>query len=136
MKPNLKIRAREALEEAKVALQRDKHLIPVAYVLTSEGVLDFALTFEGSEQKQAVYRELIRIAKEKNATGIITINDSHCADKGIRRECLYVAVSGPGIETWSLCLFYARVGNEIVFEEEAETVGDALNLLPGWAHPS
>jgi len=141
--------ALKALETAKEDLRRDKYLIPVAFIVTEGEVFDFNLQFEDAEQKRSVYRELVGIAREKRAHAIITMSDAKVTDRGGggggysvytpsssegggEIECIYVTVSGPSIQTWSLCLPYERVGAKIVFGEANETFNDLLNLLPGW----
>jgi hypothetical protein len=145
----MKIRdyALKALETAKEDLCRDKYLIPVAFVVTDEAILDFNLEFEDAEQKSAVYGELVKIAKQKGARAIITLNDAKVSNPisvnsstkaGTRsggtdaKECIYLTVSGPLIQTWSVCLPYQRLGEEIIFADPSETLNDLLNLLPGW----
>ena len=147
MNINLKHYALKALETAKEDLRRDKHLVPVAFVVTDSDVFDFTLDFEDAEQKASVYAELVEIAKQKGGRAIITINDANVrnpvrSDSEHRtngkvspretQECIYLAVSGPGIQTWTTCLPYERIGNEIVFGNQNETLDDILNLLPGW----
>lgn len=145
MTTGLKECALKALETAKEDLCRDKYLIPVAFVVTDEEVFDFNLQFEDAEQKISVYRELVDIAKQKRARAIITLNDARVTQRtgggyplntpqegGEEKECIYITVSGPSIQTWSLCLPYERVGEKIVFGEPNETLNDLLNLLPGW----
>ena len=46
MKISPKAYALKALEVAKKDLSRDKHLIPVAFIVLDEDVLDFNLQFE------------------------------------------------------------------------------------------
>jgi len=144
---NPKNYALKALEIAKEDLRRDKHLVPVAFVVTDNDVLDFSLDFEDAEQKASVYAELVEMAKQKGGRAIITINDAnvrnparadsehHGSEKVTPKEvqeCIYLAVSGPSIQTWTICLPYERVGNEIVFGSPSETLDDILSLLPGW----
>jgi len=145
---NLKHYVFKALEIAKEDLRRDKHLVPVAFVVTDNDVFDFTLNFEDPDQKASVYAELVEVAKQKGGRAIITINDAnirnpvrgdseHHADGQVTpkevQECIYLAASGPGIQTWTICLPYERVGNEIVFGNPSETLDDILNLLPGWS---
>jgi hypothetical protein len=134
------------LETAKVDLQRDKYLIPVALLVTPEGLEDFNLDFGDSEQKKQVYEELVKIAKQKRALAMITINDTNITDHPITKsehandpkqqstsqECIFVTVSGPSMRTWSLSLPYIRSANEILFGDPIESWGDILNLLPNW----
>jgi hypothetical protein len=144
---NLRHFALNALEEAKKDLERDKHLVPLAFVVTDDDVFDFTLDFDDAEQKASVYTELVEIAKQKGGRAIITINDANftnpvSADSEQHvswkltpsevQECIYLGVSGPSFRTWTICLPYERVGNEIVFGNPSETLDDILNLLPGW----
>jgi NAD(P)-dependent dehydrogenase (short-subunit alcohol dehydrogenase family) len=144
---NLKHFALKALETAKEDLRRDKHLVPVAFVVTDNDVFDFTLDFEDAEQKASVYAGLVETAKQKGGRAIITINDAnirnpprvgseHYASGKVTpnevQECIYLGVSGPSFRTWTICLPYERVGNEIVFGNPSETLDDILNLLPGW----
>jgi hypothetical protein len=144
---NLRHYSLKALETAKEDLRRDKHLVPVAFVVTDNDVFDFSLDFEDAEQKASVYEELVQIATKKGARAIITINDAivrnpersdsdlHGGERVTQeqtQECIYLAVSGPGIQTWTICLPYERNGSEIVFGNPSETLDDILNLLPGW----
>lgn len=119
-----------ALEQAKNDLSRDKHLIPIALVITEDEVLDFALTFENPEEKESAYSQLLAIAKEHRADAIVTVNDAKLSDTG---DCLYLTLSGPKMPTQSISVAYESVGGEIVFGRQSETTGDHLRLLQGWA---
>ncbi|SRR5258708_6798099 len=130
MKHNLKELALRALEQAKKDLSRDKHLIPVAFVVTHKEVSDFTLTFEGPQEKQFVYSELVRVAREQNAYAIITINDARLSEG---TDCLYLTVSGPTLPTQSISVTYETRGDQIVFGEQIETTGDRLSHFKGWA---
>jgi hypothetical protein len=130
MKRNLKELAFEVLEQAKADLSRDKHLVPVAFVITDNEVSDFALTFDGPQEKQSVYSELVRVAREKNAYAIITINDARLSGG---TDCIFLTISGPTLPTQSISVVYETRGNQIVFGEQTETTGDRLNLFKGWA---
>src|SRR5258708_1126887 len=127
-----------ALKQAQEDLSRDKHLIPVAFVVADDEVLDFILTFEGQEEKKFVYSELVRVAKEHNAHAIITINDARLSDdnnvggNGFS-EWLYLTVFGTSLATQSTSVAYESRGDQIAFGEQIETTGDRLNLLKGWA---
>lgn|SRR5262249_40991901 len=141
--------ALQALEQARKDLQRDKYLIPVAFIYKDDGVDDFTLRFEGEEGKRSAYLQLITLAKERNAHAIITINDAHCESTSSEDfldsyyhgklaaerapECIYLTVSGPSINTWSISIAYERKGEQIIFKDQVETTGDRLNLLEGWA---
>lgn len=145
---NIRDQALKALDTAKIDLARDKYLIPVAYIVTEDEITDFTLEFDNPEQKQAVYLELVNLANAKNAHAIITINDATVSDGvavrsrnpiesddsqvSARRDCIFVAVSGPAIRTWTICLPYEAVAGNIIYGDMNETFDDLLNLLPGW----
>lgn len=130
--------ALKALDDAKKDLCRDKYLIPAAFIITDDEVLDFNLEFEDREQKLSVYSKLVELAREKNARAIITVNDANAADSPgkdyarLPNECIFVTVSGPNIQTWTVSVPYGREGAEIVFGKPIESQDDILNLLPGW----
>jgi hypothetical protein len=130
--------ALKALDDAKKDLCRDKYLIPVAFILTDDEVLNFNLQFEDREQKLSVYSKLVELAKAKKARAIITINDANVTDApgtdnaGLPNECIFMTVSGPNIQTWTVSVSYRREGSEIIFEKPIESQDDILNLLPGW----
>ena len=84
--------------------------------------------------------------RKHNALAIITINDAFSThdhtddlleecdeDKLQSKECIYVTISGPAIETLSMSVCYKREEDQIVFGSEVESAGDELNLLEGWA---
>jgi hypothetical protein len=48
----------QVLEQAKADLSCDKHLIPVAFVITDIDVSDFALTFDDPEESNSSTRSL------------------------------------------------------------------------------
>jgi hypothetical protein len=125
--------ARNALEVAKEDLRRDKNLIPVALIVFEEEVSDFSLEFENAEEKMSVYGEIVRIAEQRAARAIITVNDAQLREPttDVITECIYLSVSGPGIQTWSIAVPYKRA-DEIKFGAASESLGDMLNLLPGW----
>jgi len=129
MKTNLSDYALRALEKAKEDLRRDKYLLPVAFIATEDDVFDFNLQFEDAEQKRTVYDELVKLAKERTARAIITINDATLtnhsegsssdtamtrADIKSPQHCIFVTVSGPSIRTCSISLPYVSTGNEVV----------------------
>jgi hypothetical protein len=130
--------ALKALNDAKEDLCRDKHLIPVAFIITDDEVLDFNLEFEDRKQKLSVYSKLVELAKAKNARAIITINDANVTDAprldnaALPNECIFMTVSGPNIQTWTVSVSYRREGSQIIFEKPVESQEDILNLLPGW----
>jgi hypothetical protein len=138
VKTDLKQLAMQMLKQAQEDLKRDRHLIPVALVVGDDEVLDFTLTFEGQEEKQFVYSELVRVAREHNAHAIITINDARLSDDNNLggngfSDCLYLTISGPSLVTQSTSVAYESRGDQIAFGEQIETTGDRLNLLKGWA---
>jgi hypothetical protein len=51
---------------------------------------------------------------------------------GLPNECIFMTVSGPNIQTWTVSVSYRREGSEIIFDKPIESQHDILNLLPGW----
>jgi hypothetical protein len=142
MSVNIRQFALKALETARKDLARDKYLVPVAFIVTEDGIRDFTLDFGDNEQKMLAYSKLVEIAKQDKATAIITVNDANISkgeqnsaatNKQDLQECIFLTVSGPLFSPWSVCLPYDRLGTRIVFGQPDETSGDFLNLLPGWS---
>jgi hypothetical protein len=146
---DIKELALKAIEQAKQDLQRDKHLVPAAFIVKDNEAVKFVLTFEGPGEKRAIYDQLIDIAKSQKALAIVTVNDAYCSETGSADlsdtyyegkleaerscECIYATLSGPAIVTWSIIIPYARNGEEIIFRPGIEHFGDHLGLLRGWA---
>jgi hypothetical protein len=135
---------------AKEDLRRDGYLIPVAFVVTDDEILDFNVQFEDHEQKLSVYTKVVEIAKERRARAIITVNDARVKSAldaenpqlageatatQIPNESIYFTVSGSTIKTWTVSVPYERIESEVTFRRELESSSDILNLLPGWTAP-
>jgi hypothetical protein len=141
LKIHLKHYALKALATAKEDLRRDGYLIPVAFVIADDGILDFNVQFEGKEHKRSVYAKVVEIAKERNARAIITVNDAGIKNDLVSKnlqptgeatatemlnECIYVTVSGPTIKTWTVSVSYERTGSEIRFHRGLESSDNPL----------
>jgi hypothetical protein len=146
---DLKALAHELLHEAQQSLQREAHLNPSAVVITPNENLIFDLEFESDDEREEIYAEMIDVAKEQNATAIITVNDIYLDDSGApvrlegpgwealresAMEALVVTVSGSGFETWSLLSPYFRRGEQFVFQpaREMRNPGGEVELLGDW----
>jgi hypothetical protein len=90
-------------------------------VVADQGIQDFNIQFTNREERASVYARLVEIAKETDARAIITISDAKIADAlpknnpelssevsalEIPEDCLYLTVSGPGIQTWAVSVPY------------------------------
>jgi hypothetical protein len=146
---DLKALAHELLHEAQQALHEESYLNPSAVIITPQENLIFDLDFESDEEREDLYAEMIEVAKEQNASAIVTVNDVFLDDSGspVRlegpgweslaanaAEALVVTVSGSGFETWSLVCPYFRRGEQIVFQPARETrnPGGEVELLGDW----
>lgn len=146
---DLKALAYELLHESQQSLQHHGHLNPAAVVITPGENLIFDLEFQDDEEREEIYAEMMDVAKEKNATAILTINDvfvdeSAAAVKlegegwgalaGNSNEAIVITVSGSGFETWSLICPYLRKEDQFVFQLSREmiTPGGEVDLLGDW----
>jgi hypothetical protein len=137
----------EVLDEAKRSLQRDKHLLPLAFLITIRYPIRMRLSFQGTQEKDASYARVVTLAKAHKALAILTVNDAHVSDPNDddegyyygklaatkSAEAIWITVSGPAITSWSITSPYTRTGEEITFGADVESVGGQLNLLAGWA---
>jgi len=146
---DLKALAYELLHEAQQSLQEQGHLNPVAVVITPLENLIFDVEFENEEEREEVYAEMMDVAREKNATAIITVNDVYLDDSGTRprlegqgwgslsesaHDAIMVTVSGGGFETWSVMTLYFSRGEQLLFQpaRESPNPGGEVDLLGDW----
>ncbi len=146
---DLKALAYELLSESQQALQHQGHLNPAAVVITPKENLIFDLEFQDDDEREEIYAEMMEVAKEKNASAILTINDVFMDDSVASvklqgegwgtlaetpREAIVITISGSGFETWSLICPYARNEDQFAFQpsREAMTPGGEVDLLGDW----
>jgi hypothetical protein len=146
---DLKALAYELLHEAQQSLQLEGHLNPVAVVIAPSENLIFDIEFEGDDEREDIYAEMMDVAKEQNALAIVTVNDVYLDDSGepaqlhgegwgdlaeSAKEAIVITVSGSGFETWSLVCAYFRRGEQIVFQPSREALnpGGEVDLLGDW----
>ncbi len=150
---DLKALAYELLHEAQQSLQIEGHLNPVAIVITPLENLILDLEFEGGGEREEIYAEMMDVAREKNATAIITVNDIYLSDSGTPAllqgegwgslaesapEAIMITISGAGFETWTLlCPYFSREA-QIVFQpsREGPNPGGEVELLGDWTGKS
>ncbi|MBI2683312.1 MAG: hypothetical protein HYX26_08890 [Acidobacteriales bacterium] len=143
---DLKHYAYQILELAKENLERDKALLPVAFLIVEEQGFVVPIQFASEEEKIAAYTDLVKEARRLEADAIITVNDAHMgkvedpesaywgklAAEGAP-ECIVIAVSGPAIPTWLIRVPYTREGETIMFKDALEEQPVEFGMLPGWA---
>lgn len=146
---NLKSLAHELLHEAQQELLEEGHLASTAVVITPHENLIFDIEFEGDEEREEIYSEMIDVAMEKNALAIITVNDMYLDDSeqaltlqgpgwgelgNAAREAIMITVSGSGFDTWTLMSPYFRRADQPVFQpaQEKRDPGAEVELLGDW----
>lgn len=138
--------ARDTLDEAIANIKSDGYLEGAAFVRTVAQLHCLAVSFEGQNEKEQTYQEVIAFAKEHSATAIITLNDSYWGPPGSEEgyypgklkeqyglECIWISVSGPGLKNWFIEVKYRRDKGILLFEMPTEESGGQLGLLAGWA---
>jgi hypothetical protein len=151
---DLKALAYELLGEARSLLQNQGYLNPAAVVITPSENLIFDLEFETDDEREELYAEMMDVARQKNASAILTVNDVYLNEEAAARvqlqgegwgklaesahEALVVTISGSGFETWSLVSPYHQRDEQVVFEPPRETPdpGGELALLGDWTGKS
>jgi hypothetical protein len=98
----------------------------------------WALVFT-EETKREAFEKIVSVAKEKSASAIITVAQAsfgqRASDVQTLRDCIFVTVSGLGIETVTLRLPYkaSRWFKKISFAElERKTQQGGVAFLAGW----
>lgn len=139
------------LEREKEYIRKDRedYGCAMAVVVSPDGVhLDFP-KFEDEDSKRAAYEHLVRFAREKNATAIVTLNNAWTKAASYPGElddvqsgelnssnaspCLLVTISGPGIESRALEMAYELSDTEVRFGNLEQLESVEVNLLPGWS---
>ena len=150
---DLKEFASRVLKQAKNNLLADGYLIPLAFLITDQEIHCYGLSFQGHEQKRIIYDELIALARAENAVAIVTVNDAYTKQHGSQAElkkyvegyypgrlqeeespeCIFLAITGPGLRNRTYSIAYARVEGELCFGEIDEECGGEVGLLEGWS---
>ena len=140
--------ASDVLENAKQCLKDDAFLQAAVFLVTDADIRCFCVGFEGYEEKEAAYKEVIRLANELKARFIVTLNDIYLgknrydpetyewgqpAKDPSSREAIMVSVSGPGHQNYSKQVEYFRGPDGISFGANEEDCGGHLGMLQGWA---
>ena len=145
---NAKQFASGLLDRAKENLRQDGYVQAAVFIVTTVDVECYSVSFSGFEEKEATYEEVVHKAHELNAQAIITLNDAFLGDKNKyetggyewgqaatdpKGECIFVSVSGPGLENWSMEVEYRRGPNGPVFSAPAEDRKSVIGLLGEWS---
>ncbi len=136
------------LDRAKEHLERDDYVQSAAFLVTGTEVQCYSVAFSGYEEKAATYDydEVVQKARELKAQAIMTLNDAFIGEqydsagyewgqiaKNPKGECLFVTVSGPGLENWTKEIKYHRGTEGIVFSAPAEERNSFIGMLGDWS---
>lgn len=138
--------ARRILDDAVENLKKDRYLQAAAFVVTPKHLHCLEVSFQGQEEKEAIYQRVTSFAREHGAEAIITLNDAYCgeADDAIdyypgklkelgRGEMIWVAVTGPKLTNWDVSVEYRRQGDKLIFQLPKEGNGGSINMVGDWA---
>jgi hypothetical protein len=129
------------LEQARQQIASGKEITPLAVVVCEENdhpaydLVGLAFT---DETKQSAFRQVVTMAKEKTAKAIITVAEAdyyRADERKASEDCIFVTVSGEGIETLTMRLPFTRGRwrSKIKFGElERKTQPAPLAFLPDW----
>jgi hypothetical protein len=128
------------LEQARQQVAKGKEITPLAVVVCEENhrpaydLVGLAFT---DETRHSAFRHVVTMAKQKTAKAIITVAeaDYYRADKRqASGDCIFVTVSGDGMETVTMRLPFTRGRwSKIKFGElERKTEATPLAFLPDW----
>ena len=106
--------------------------------------------FNDEESKTAAYEEVVRVAREKIAIAIVTVNSATtsqdsligddlggywwgkiAADGGC--DCILITASGPNMQSYQLTVAYEVTPNDVRFDSHARIEVGRVNFLRGWA---
>jgi hypothetical protein len=129
------------LEQARQQVARGKEITPLAVVVCEENhrpAYDLVGLASTGETRHSAFSQVVTMAKKKTAKAIITVAeaDYYRADHGrASKDCIFVTVSGGGLETVTMRLPFARGRwrSKIRFGElERKTDPRPLDFLPDW----
>jgi len=143
---DLKKFAKGLIERAKENLQPDGYLQSGVFLVTNSEVHCYSVCFSGYEQKESAYGEAVQKARELGALAIVTLNDAFIGDKYApenyewgqaaadpKGECIFVTLSGPGLENWTIEVEYRREPGGLVFSPPTEEEKSFIGLLGDWS---
>jgi hypothetical protein len=129
------------LEQARQQVARGKEITPLAVVVCEENhrpaydLVGLAFT---DENRHSALRQVVTMAKEKTAKAIITVAGAdyyYANESKASEDCIFVTVSGGGIETVMMRLPFTRGRwrSKTKFGElERKTQPAPLGFLPNW----
>ncbi|MGH9500544.1 MAG: hypothetical protein ACRD3L_15485 [Terriglobales bacterium] len=129
------------LEQARQQLANGREITPLAVLVCEENnhpAYDLVGLAFSDESRNSAFRQVVTMAKNKTAKAIITIAaaDYYGAHNGHAPEdCIFVTVSGEGIETLTMRLPFTRGRwrSKIKFGDlERKTEPVPLAFLPDW----
>ena len=136
-------------EKEYIREDREDYGCAMAVVVSPEGLhLDYP-DFDDEDSKQAAFEHLVRFAREKNATAIVTLNNAWTRAASCPGEldevqagelnssnaspCLLITISGPGMKSRALEMAYELSETEVRFGNLHPLESVEVNLLPGWS---
>lgn len=138
--------ASELLDRAQENLRQDGYVQPAAFLVTAEEVQCWSVSFNGYQEKEATYNEIVKKACELDAEVIVTLNDAFIGNKydaatyewgeaarDPKGECIFVTTSGPGLENWTKEVAYHRSKDGIVFSAATEEKNSFIGMLGDWS---
>lgn len=134
------------LERAQENLRQDGYVQAAIFLVTGTEVQCYSVSFSGYGEKESAYDEVVRKARELNAQAIVTLNDAFIGGKydpekyewgqaaaDPKGECLFVTISGPGLENWTKEIEYRRGADGIVFCPPTEERKSFIGTLGEWS---
>jgi len=138
--------ARAMMESSIDVLTNDDFLVASALIITDENIHGIYVSYDGQDEKEQVYGEVVKYARRVKAIAIVTVNDSYVGEpddvedyypgklKEIgSKEAIMITISGPGIKSKVLRVMYERVKGRIRFGQVEEEDGITIGLLHDWA---
>jgi hypothetical protein len=147
---DLKLLATELLEkETKFLLkEKEEYGAAVVVVVTPEERYWKEVEFDDEDEKIEAYRAIVSMAKEDNATAIITLNSSFerplasneelheyqwgDLEKSGAQRAIIVTISGPSVDSWSLSLPYRFENGAVLLGDSGGFQPAVVDLLPDW----
>jgi hypothetical protein len=144
---DLKKLAYDLLEQAKKDLQETGVVLPTATVIAKKNYC-IGMRWRSHREKLALFGEVYRLAKRKQALAVIMVMDCYCQEMDIkqkdsyrygdvtnnpkRQEAIHVMIKPSQGMSWAISCIYTHNGSEYQFETVKETDQAMTSLLEDW----
>jgi hypothetical protein len=134
------------VEKRYLLEEKEEYSCAIVVVITPGGRYYEEVEFDDEAEMDDAYGAIVKRAKNKNATAIITINTAR--EQEVEGElgpywwgklaaenqpkCLFLTVSGPTVKPRSISLPFSVQNDQVILGTQTEFEPTIVNMLPNW----